>query len=486
MKPFSLPNSKPHFKSSALLIFALVLIIALRILWMSNFPLMDTTEARYGELARVTAMGHFWLMPHMTPTVPFFAKPPLSTWLAAASWLTLGHNELALRLPSLIMVLLSCLGILYGASSYQLSRQQWLLVCFVMMTAPVGFVSAGAVMTDATQLAVLTWAMVFLWRIFQAESNHQASNTLAFDQIGFWFALGLGAIAKGLATWALIGLPVILFWLFTPKNIVLQQFKKLGSWLGIAIFVSVVLAWYVPAEIYYPGFLKYFIVGEHFQRFLVPGWKGDMYGTAHRQAIGMIWLYWVVSISIWLPIFIVKLYADKPFFNKNMSTEKRWLWAWTLAPLVFFTFSRNIIWTYTLTALPAFAILVATSWPSLSARLKKTMQILIATWLILMWVASFTWLPKMAETHSARKLVTQAQIKYPSLPLYSYGSHEFSVSYYTQGQVIVLENRQMLDKALNMPNRLFILNTQLANQIALSGQGSVLSINASHALLITK
>ena len=486
MKPFTLPSSKLHFKSSALLILALVLIIALRLFWMSNFPLMDTTEARYGELARVTATGNFWLMPHMTPTVPFFAKPPLSTWLAAAGWLTLGHNELALRLPSLIMMLLACLAILYGASSYQLSRQQWLLVCFVMMTAPIGFVSAGAVMTDATQLAVLTWAMVFLWRIFQAESNHQASNTLAFDQIGFWFTLGLGAIAKGLATWALIGIPVILFWLFTPKDIVLQQFKKLISWLGIAIFVGVVLAWYVPAEIYYPGFLKYFIVGEHFQRFLVPGWKGDMYGTAHREAIGMIWLYWVMSVSVWLPIFIVKLYADKPFLNKNISAEKRWLWAWTLAPLVFFTFSRNIIWTYTLTALPAFAILVATSWPSLSARFKKGMQILIAAWLILMLVASFTWMPKMAEARSAHKLVTEAQLKYPSLPLYSYGSQEFSVSYYTQGQVIVLENAEMLTKALNMPNHLIILSTKHAKQIALAGQGSVLSVNAAHALLITK
>ena len=466
-------------------IVSLLIIIALRIFLMAEMPLMDTTEARYGELARVTATGNFWLMPHMTPTVPFFAKPPLSTWFAAASWLTLGHNELALRLPSLMMMLLACLAILYGASSYQLSRQQWLLSCLVIMTTPIGFISAGAVMTDATQLAIVTWAMVFLWRIFQSETNHKTNNTLVLDQLGFWFMLGLGAVAKGLATWVLIGLPVMLFWLFTPKNIVLNQLKKLGSWLGVAIFISVVLAWYVPAEIYYPGFLKYFIVGEHFQRFLDPGWKGDMYGTAHREAIGMIWAYWILSIAVWLPIFVALLLIDKPFFNKNLSIEKRWLWAWTLAPLLFFTFSRNIIWTYTLTALPAFAILVATSWQSFSLKFKQIMCIGVTSSLLIMLVASFIWLPRMSETRSARKLVREAQTQFTNKPIYSYGSHEFSVSYYTSGKVKIIEDRNMLEQVLLLPDNLIILNTDLAKKMELAGQAKILDINAKRTLIIT-
>ena len=466
-------------------LISLLIIIALRIFLMAEMPLMDTTEARYGELARVTATGNFWLMPHMTPTIPFFAKPPLSTWFAAASWLTLGHNELALRLPSLMMMMLACFAILYGASSYRLSRQQWLLSYFVIMTTPIGFISAGAVMTDATQLAVVTWAMVFLWRIFQSESNHKTNNTLAFDQIGFWFMLGLGAVAKGLATWVLIGLPVMLFWLFTPKNIVLYQLKKLGSWLGVSIFISVVLAWYVPAEIYYPGFLKYFIVGEHFQRFLDPGWKGDMYGTAHREAIGMIWAYWVVSIAVWLPIFIALLSVDKPFFNKNLSSEKRWLWAWTLAPLLFFTFSRNIIWTYTLTALPAFAILVAISWQSFSPKFKQIMRVIIAIWLLLMLVATYIWLPRMSEAMSARKLVQEAHQQFPNKPIYSYGTHEFSVSYYTSGKVKTIDNQKMLEQVLLLPDNLIILNTDLAKKTELAGQAKILDINAKRALMIT-
>ena len=474
--------SRPFF----VLLILILLIIALRIFLMDTLPLTDTTEARYGELARVTATGNYWLMPHMSPTQPFFAKPPLFLWFAASGWLTFGHNELALRLPSLFLVLMSCFALLYGATSYKLSHRQWLFASFVIMTAPIGFISAGAVMTEAAQLAVVTWAMVFLWRIIQAQpTDNKVKSSLKFDQYGFWFVLGLGALTKGLATWVLIGLPVILFWLLTPKEIVVTHIKKIWFWPGIIVFLIVVLGWYVPAEIYYPGFLKYFIVGEHFQRFLEPGWKGDMYGTAHREAIGMIWAYWVISITVWLPIFIYNLKKDRPLLNKSLDADKKWLWAWVLAPLLFFTFSRNIIWTYTLTALPAFAILVATTWSTLGPRFKQFMQMMIACWLVLMVIGALIWLPQMAEERSARKLVHEASVKYPNMPLYSFGSHEFSVSYYTNAQIHIIENTKMLNEVLLVPNSLLIMSTKLAENLEHSGQGKILDINAFHALLMT-
>jgi 4-amino-4-deoxy-L-arabinose transferase-like glycosyltransferase len=482
------------FRPITLFVIAIALIILLRIFLMATMPLMDTTEARYGELARVTATGNFWLMPHMTPTQPFFAKPPLSTWLAAGSWVAFGQSELALRMPSLIMVLLACLALLYGASSYHLSRLQWLAACFVIITTPIGFISAGAVMTDATQMVIVTWAMVFLWRIFKtlpadlsenAISSDTVLSTLRRDQLGFWFVLGLGAIAKGLATWVLIGLPVILFWLITPKHTVLSHLKQIWSWLGVAIFISVVLAWYVPAELHYPGFLKYFIIGEHFQRFLDPGWKGDMYGTAHQQPIGMIWAYWVVSIAAWLPVFIYGLKQDKPVLNNTLSVDKKWLWAWVLAPLLFFTFSRNIIWTYTLTTIPAFAILVTIYWQELSAKFKKSMQVLIGVWLVLMVIGALAWLPHMTEKNSARKLVNIVHAQYAQLPLYSYGKHQFSISYYTHGKVRMLDTKTQFEQLLAEPNKLIIINTRLAKQLVEKGQAKILSTNDKHTLIMS-
>jgi len=473
-------------KSFAVLLIPLLLLIALRLYLMGSLPLADTTEARYAELARVTATGGFWLMPHITPDQPFFAKPPLSTWFAAGSWLAFGKNELAVRLPSLALVLMSCLAMLYGAASFKLTSRQWLFASLVILTTPIGFISAGAVMTDATQLAIVSWAMVFLWRIIQNQPAGTGSmGRLEFDQYGLWLMLGLGAIAKGLATWILIGLPMMLFWLTLPKEAVFSHIRKIWFWPGILVFLCVVLAWYIPAEIYYPGFLKYFIIGEHFQRFLEPGWKGDMYGSAHREAIGTIWVYWVMSTTVWLPVFIYKLKKDRPLINKTLDMEKKWLWAWILAPLIFFTFSRNIIWTYTLTAIPAFSILVASSWPTLGAGFRKIMVPAIALWLVLMFVTAFTWFTHLEERKSARKLVHVASLEYPGRQLYSYGTHEFSVSYYTNGQVKYVEDKKQLGELLSVPDSLIILNTAQAKSIENNRQGKILGINGTHALLIT-
>ena len=61
----------------------------------------------------------------------------------------------------------------------------------------------------------------------------------------------------------------------------------------------VVVPWYWAAEHASPGFLDYFLVGEHWKRFVEPGWTGDLYGTAHARPHGMIWLFWIASGLPW-------------------------------------------------------------------------------------------------------------------------------------------------------------------------------------------
>ena len=38
------------------------------------------------------------------------------------------------------------------------------------------------------------------------------------------------------------------------------------------------LPWYWLMEINSPGFIDYFLLGEHFLRFIDPSWSGDKYG----------------------------------------------------------------------------------------------------------------------------------------------------------------------------------------------------------------
>src|SRR3546814_5782336 len=71
--------------------------------------------------------------------------------------------------------------------------------------------------------------------------------------------------------------------------------------------LAISLPWYVIAELKTPGFLKYFLVGEHFLRFVDAGWAGDRYGTAHARAWGAIWLDWIAASAPWSLLLVTGL-----------------------------------------------------------------------------------------------------------------------------------------------------------------------------------
>ena len=71
---YSLPSAK-------LLLILLISCLALRFISLSLYPLMDTTEARYGEMARIMFETGNWITPMFDYNVPFWGKPPIFTWL---------------------------------------------------------------------------------------------------------------------------------------------------------------------------------------------------------------------------------------------------------------------------------------------------------------------------------------------------------------------------------------------------------------------
>jgi 4-amino-4-deoxy-L-arabinose transferase-like glycosyltransferase len=377
---------------------ATIILLIYRIALMWWLPLADTTEARYGEIARMTVTHGFWLMPHIDINTPFWAKPPMSTWLAAGSMSLFGINEFAARLPSLLASLVAAYVGMQFAAAFSIKRT-W-LVLPIFATSPLFFISAGAVMTDAIQMCIVVCAHYFAWRAiaaFDAKERHSIQRW----QLLFWITVGIGALSKGLADWALIGLPLLVYAAIERRP--MQIFKALFNWKGVLLSMCIFLPWYIAAEISNPGFLNYFIVGEHFSIFLVPGWKGDRYGIAHLQPLGMIWAFWIVSILPWIVVFVL---AGKDFLSRIPSAQplERFLWSATIAPLLFFTFAHNIIWTYGLTAIVPFAVLVVRR---LEAASERNLQI-TAYGILVLTVASVLAAPLVISNvsgNSDRQLV---------------------------------------------------------------------------------
>ncbi|MCZ8498385.1 phospholipid carrier-dependent glycosyltransferase [Vibrio lentus] len=61
---------------------------------------MDTTEARYGEMARLMVEIGNWLTPQFDYGIPFWGKPPgCSPWMSAVGIELFGLSEFAVRAP---------------------------------------------------------------------------------------------------------------------------------------------------------------------------------------------------------------------------------------------------------------------------------------------------------------------------------------------------------------------------------------------------
>jgi 4-amino-4-deoxy-L-arabinose transferase-like glycosyltransferase len=122
----------------------------------------------------------------------------------------------------------------------------------------------------------------------------------------------------------------------------------------------------LAAEARTPGFLEYFLVGEHWKRFTDSAWRGDLYGTPHAQPRGTIWLFWLADTLPWSLVLARLLWVRRRATGGGLSGKSDgwmlYLWLWTLASPVFFTLAGNIMFTYVITGLPAFALLVAEAW----------------------------------------------------------------------------------------------------------------------------
>lgn len=337
-----------HVFVAALLIAALA-----RLLLLGAFPLTDATEARYGEIAREMLATGNWITPQLDPGVAYWAKPPLSMWLTALSLALLGVGAFAARLPHFLLGCAVCLLV------YRFARQAWdahqgALAAVILATTPIFFASSGAVMTDMTLVLGTTLAMVGFWR--SVNDGHPSCR----HRYGLFVGLAIGLLAKGPVALALT-LPSMGLWVILAGR-TRDAIGRIPWTRGALLTAVLALPWYAVAEARTPGFLDYFIVGEHWRRFTEPGWTGDLYHYVHASRRGTIWLYALLVTLPWcLPALgvLALRWRRKEAMDGLHDPVVLYLMLWLTAPLLLFTLARNILWTYVLPSAPAFALLAA-------------------------------------------------------------------------------------------------------------------------------
>ncbi|ANN65972.1 ArnT family glycosyltransferase [Bordetella bronchialis] len=416
--------------------YALAGIWAIRVFAMAAMPFVDTSEPRYAEIARLMAVSGDWITPWFAPDVPFWGKPPLAFWAQALCIRVFGLSELSIRMASLPpMAGMLWLGyVLARNMSSREAAARWLAI-FSTMLLPAA--AAGAVLTDT----YLAFAVCLCMTAF-----HLAGQGAGWRwRYGFFVGLGIGLLAKGPLAVVLVA-GAIIPWLAWRRWLAAGPAQALPRlpWLsGILVTAALALPWYVAAEIKTPGFLRYFILGEHFYRFVDPGWQGDRYGSAHDSPYGSIWLEWLVASLPWGAAGLAAAVwrcRDRGFRRERLPAilrDARWsyLLAWALATPLFFTFAGNIIWTYVLPALPPVALLLATAMPDAPRpALRKAILACVLAVPLAFLVVGTAAIVAPGRFKTEKDLVNAAAaMQAPGETLYFVGRVPFSGRFYSRG-----------------------------------------------------
>jgi 4-amino-4-deoxy-L-arabinose transferase-like glycosyltransferase len=324
-----------------------------RLLTLGLYPIMDQTEARYAEIGRKMLELGDWVTPWIDYGEPFWGKPPFSFWITATSFKFFGVNAFAARLPHLIC------GVLVAWLTWdwiaRRSQREAIYALALLSGSALFIVSTGAVMTDMSLALGTTLAMRGFWL-----GLHGAEAGRRREQYLFFVGVAIGLLAKGPIAAVLVGFPMVVWSLVSGGLMrVLREFRWIS---GVSLTLLLVVPWYIWAELRSPGFIEYFLIGEHWHRFVTPGWQGDLYGSAHAFPRGSIWLFAVVAFLPWSLIVPATMWHWRRMLNGAVSDDgslRVYLLLWALFPCVFFSMAGNILWTYVLPGIPAFAILGA-------------------------------------------------------------------------------------------------------------------------------
>ena len=334
--------------------------LALLALWLGASawlrPLMRPDEGRYASVTLEMLRSGDWLTPTLNG-LPFFHKPPLFYWLSGAAMKLAGVGEFAARSASL-------LGAMAGAMALYLFTRRWCGVdsarraLIVLAVQPLFFLGAQFANLDMLVAGCIAATVLAL---AHAALSFEAGRP---DRPALWLAYGLaalGVLAKGLIGFVIPAI-VIGLWL-----ILRRRWRSLWALLsppGVLLFLLIAAPWFLSMQQRFGGFLHYFFVVQHFQRFAAGGFNN----------VQPFWFYPVVLIGCSLPciLWACRWLARGYWQVGGVLADVRLLMALTVVCVTgFFSLPQSKLIGYILPAVPALSWLMADAGWQLAASRKS-------------------------------------------------------------------------------------------------------------------
>jgi 4-amino-4-deoxy-L-arabinose transferase-like glycosyltransferase len=228
-------------------------ILVISLLYMPVFGHLDSMPIRLWDESRL-AINAYEMHKHGNYIVTHFdrepdmwnSKPPLMIWFQVFFMKILGVNELAVRLPSAIATLLTCLGILFFFVRY--FKDFWLGFASVMVLITTYGYVAMHVTRSGDYDALLVFNTTLSGLAFFAYTEHNKNKYLYL----FYVFLALAVLTKGIA--GLLFLPAFLIYILIRRQFT-QLLKNRHLYIGAGIFLFFTLGYYLLREMYNPGFM---------------------------------------------------------------------------------------------------------------------------------------------------------------------------------------------------------------------------------------
>src|SRR5271163_250511 len=248
---------RPAFRLSLIAAAALILYLP----GLGRPALWEPDEGRYGEIAREMYLSADYVTPRDN-YVRYFEKPPLVYWTEAAAISIFGVNEFAVRLPAAVfsaaqvVVTAAIAEVMFGAAV-------GLLAAVALGLSPLFFGFARFATLDPALAFFMTAALGAFY--LAARSNDFRSR-----EGRRWFLvsaamLALGTLAKGPVAPVLCG-AIALSWLLLERRG--HEIASMPWLLAIVTYSAIAVPWFLVAAHRNPGFLRFFFVHEHLQRYI--------------------------------------------------------------------------------------------------------------------------------------------------------------------------------------------------------------------------
>jgi hypothetical protein len=376
---------------------------------LGRLPLLEPDEGRNAEVGREMLASGDWVTPQYDGFA-YLDKPAVFFWLEAASLRVFGISEWAARLPSALMGIATVL-LVWFLGRRMFGETAGVAAGVIFAACPLAMAFAREVIFDMTMTFFVVLALAAFWLAEEANFQKPWLDVVMFS------ALGVAVITKG-PVGVLLPLGTLVTYALASGR--WRDLRRVRWGLGVLVFLTVSLPWFVVVCLRNPDFPHYALWTESLKRFAT--------GTSHRGG----------SFFYYLPVYLAGFFPWSLFLLlAGWNRVRRWrelrapenrsvlfLLSWVSWVFVFFTISHSKLPGYFLPAVVPLGILMGAAWQDVGKESHSPDWLtggfaLVLGVGILLAGASHTWIFSSLQSQAGKKLTpaTLALIK-PSL-LYS-------------------------------------------------------------------